>query len=149
ITPTAARGSTFSALNPGLPDNPGYVAGQAVTTATSPDGKTLLVLTSGYNRVADASGNNIPSQSNEYIFIFDISRRRAGQNQVLQVANTFMGLAFAPDGKTFYVSGGHDDNVHVYVRGPSGWAESGTPIDLAHPAHAGNGLFAAIPGFGN
>jgi len=149
ITPTAARGSTFSTLNPGLPDNPGYVVGQAVTTAVSPDGRTLLVLTSGYNRVVDADGNNIASQSNEYVFIFDISHGRAVQKQVLQVPNTFMGLTFAPDGKTFYVSGGHDDNVHVYALGAGGWAESGSPIDLAHPFHAGNGLFSNAPGFGN
>src|SRR5262252_6424596 len=146
ITPTAARGSTFSTLNPGLPDNPGYVVGQAVTTAVSPDGRTLLVLTSGYNRVVDADGNNIASQSNEYVFIFDISHGRAVQKQV---PNTFMGLTFAPDGKTFYVSGGHDDNVHVYALGAGGWAESGSPIDLAHPFHAGNGLFSNAPGFGN
>src|SRR5690348_9532916 len=49
ITPMAAAGARFSRLNPGLPGFPGYVAGQAVTTVTSPDGKTLLILTSGYN----------------------------------------------------------------------------------------------------
>src|SRR6266851_9725453 len=49
ITPTAATGSTFGPLNPDLPGHPDFTAGQAVTTATSPDGKTLLILTSGYN----------------------------------------------------------------------------------------------------
>jgi hypothetical protein len=32
ITPTAARGSTFAPLNPHLAGNPGFVAGQAVST---------------------------------------------------------------------------------------------------------------------
>ena len=34
ITPAEARGAVFSPLNPHLPDNPGYVVGQAVTTTT-------------------------------------------------------------------------------------------------------------------
>jgi len=38
-------------LNPHLADNPDVLASQAMSTAVSPDHKTLLVLTSGYNRV--------------------------------------------------------------------------------------------------
>jgi hypothetical protein len=54
ITPTAPYDSTFKPLIPGaavLPAYPAWQAGQAVTTVVSPDGKTLLVLTSGYNRI--------------------------------------------------------------------------------------------------
>ena len=50
ITPTAAEGAIFQPLNPDLPTNPDFLAGQAVTTAVSPDGNTLLILTSGFNR---------------------------------------------------------------------------------------------------
>ena len=64
ITPTAAPGVIFSALNPGLADNPEFTAGQAVTSAISPDGRTLLVLTSGYNRNNDANGKVIARDSN-------------------------------------------------------------------------------------
>jgi hypothetical protein len=32
-----------------------WLAGQAVTTVVSPDGMTLLVLTSGYNRVYNST----------------------------------------------------------------------------------------------
>jgi hypothetical protein len=39
ITPDAAPGSTFAALNPGLVSDPSFTVGQAVSTATSPDGK--------------------------------------------------------------------------------------------------------------
>ncbi len=151
ITPTAARGSTFASLNPHLPDNPSYVVGQAVTTAVSPDGKTLLILTSGYNLVADATGATIPSQSTEFVFVFDISHRTPVQQQAIPVPNTFVGLTFAPDGKSFYVSGGIDDNVHTFTRsgGSAGsWSESGTPIALGHGG-AGNGLFTNVPGFGS
>ena len=56
ITPLAPPNSRFEPMNPDLPDNPAWLAGQAVTTVVSPDGKTLLVLTSGYNRVYNANG---------------------------------------------------------------------------------------------
>src|SRR5262245_38624696 len=53
ITPTAAPGSTLQFLNPDLPGMPEYLADHPISTALSPDGSTLLVLTSGYNRVYD------------------------------------------------------------------------------------------------
>ena len=59
------------------------------------------------------------------------------QTQVLQVPNTFFGLAFAPDGNRFYVSGGVDDNVHVFARANGVWTETGAPIALGHKAGAG------------
>src|SRR5262249_28215171 len=65
ITPLAPRGSTFEALNPGLPDRPQFTADHPITTALSPDGTTLLILTSGFNRSFDAKGKAIPAQSNE------------------------------------------------------------------------------------
>ena len=148
ITPTAARGSRFTTLNPNLAANPDYVVGQAVTTAVSPDGKTLLVLTSGFNLVFDASGSTIPGQSTEYVFVYDIARGTPVQRQVIPVPNTFIGLTIAPDGKTFFVSGGDDDNVHSYKLGAAGWAESGAPVALGHGG-AGNGLFSNLPGFGS
>ena len=55
ITPTAAPGSTYAPLNPGLAADPTFVANGGIKTALSPDGKTLLVLTSGYNLVANAA----------------------------------------------------------------------------------------------
>src|SRR6267378_1819620 len=47
ITPSAAKGSIFQVLNPGLVSDPTFTVGQAVSTAISPDGRTLLILTSG------------------------------------------------------------------------------------------------------
>ena len=138
ITPSAAPGSSFQALNPGLSFDPNFTVGQAVTTATSPDGNTLLVLTSGYNSQNFTSGpnkgNTNPDESNEYIFVFDIAGGKPLQTQVLQVPNAFDGLAFNPSGKEFYVSGGPDDNVHFYDWNGSSWAESGAPVKLGHPA---------------
>jgi formaldehyde-activating enzyme involved in methanogenesis len=49
ITPTAANGALFQPLNPDLATRPDYLVDHAVDIAASPDGKTLLILTSGYN----------------------------------------------------------------------------------------------------
>jgi YVTN family beta-propeller protein len=138
ITPIAAPGASFQPLNPHLAELPDYTVGQAVTSATSPDGNTLLVLTSGFNRVTDAQGKVIPAASTEFVFIFDISAGAPRQLQALPVPNSFAGMAFAPDGTRFYVSGGVDDCVHVFERSGAGWAETGAPIELGH--QAGNGL---------
>jgi len=138
ITPDAAPGAIFQALNPGLASDPAFTVGQAVTTAISPDGRTLLILTSGYNsqnfRSGPDAGRKNPAESNEYIFVFDIAGRKPVQKQVLQVPNAYDGLAFSPGGKEFYVSGGPDDDVHIYDWNGTGWAESGPAVKLGHTA---------------
>lgn len=131
ITPTAAPGSLFQKLNPGLPTRPDFVAGQAVATSLSPDGNTLLILTSGYNRNNGPTGQRVAAESNEYIFIYDVSTNVPVKRQVIQVPNTFNGIAWNPHGQTFYVSGGVDDNVRVYQSQNNAWAESGA-IALGH-----------------
>jgi len=137
ITPLAPQGATFSRLNPGLKDFPDYTVGQAVKTVISPDGNTLLVMTSGFNRLNDANGHPIVADSNEYVFVFDVSNGNLRQTQVLQVPNTFMGLTFSPNGDHFYASGGVDDNVHVFTRTNGAWMENASPVALGHTAGAG------------
>jgi DNA-binding beta-propeller fold protein YncE len=138
ITPALARGALFQPLNPDLASRPDFIAGQAVTTVTSPDGKTLLVLTSGYNRNNDAAGKRIAAESNEYVFVYDISGQTPVKRQVLQVPNTFVGMAWNPNGKEFYVSGGRDDNVHIYAQAGGAWAEVAA-VALGHASTgAGN-----------
>lgn len=52
---------------------------------------------------------------------------------MIQVPNTYSGIVFDPPVTTFYVSGGDNDNVHIYNLGASGWAErSSSPIALNH-----------------
>ena len=139
ITPLAAPHSTFEALNPHLRDFPDYTVGQAMSEALSPDGTTLLILTSGYNRLNDPkTGKEIAADSNEYVFVYDVTGPAPKQSQVIQVPNTFAGLAFGPDGRHFYVSGGGDDDVHTYALANGTWAESGEAIKLGHKA--GNGI---------
>ena len=141
LTPLAVAGGGFQPLNPGLPDNPGWLAGQAVTAVTSPDHKTLLVLTSGYNLVNYTSGPNAWNQNNadstEYVFVYNISSLAPLQTQVIKVPNTYAGIAFNPNGKEFYVSGGVDDDVHIYGLGSNNlWSEeSGSPVMLGHTAN--------------
>lgn len=133
ITPLAPTGAVFEPLNPGLSDNPQYLAGQAVTSIVSPDGKTLLVLTSGFNRVQGADGKIIPGDSTQFVFVYDISQQKPVKKQVIQVANTYSGIVFDPSGTAFYVAGGVDDNVHAYSLANRAWAEQpGSPISLGH-----------------
>lgn len=134
ITPTAPTGAIFSRLNPGFGDNPQYSVGQAVTSVVSPDGKTLLVLTSGYNLVNSSSGAMIPAESTQFVFVYNISESKPVQKQVIQVPNTYSGIVFDPSGQRFYVSGGVDDNVHVYSLSSNGlWSEQAdSPIPLGH-----------------
>jgi YVTN family beta-propeller protein len=146
MTPTAMPGSTFTELNPHLASSPTYTVGQAVSTAVSPDGKTLLVLTSGYNMDSDSA------TVSEFVFVFDISGGTPVQLQAVPVPNAFCGVAWAPDGSAFYVAGGQNDNLHTYTKSGATWGESGTPVALNHTAYgvsqpSGNGLFS-LPGFG-
>ena len=137
LTPTAARNSVYQPLMPRLRDMLKLPAGYAQSEALSPDGKTLLVLTSGYNYVVDVAGRFLPNDSTQFIFVFDVSDGAAVQRQVLQVSNSFVGIAFAPDGKSFYVPGAGEDNVHVFAAVAGSWSESGAPIALGHAAGLG------------
>lgn len=135
ITPLAPPGSRFVPLNPDLPDNPAWLAGQAVTTVVSPDQKTLLVLTSGYNRVYNTDSPAPEAQdSNEYVFIYDISTPAPIKKQVVQIPNTYNGMVFDPSGWAFYVAGGPDDKVHIITRSATGtWGEQpGNFLALGH-----------------
>jgi DNA-binding beta-propeller fold protein YncE len=136
ITPTAAEGALFQALNPDLADLPAFTAGQASAMALSPDGKALLILTSGFNRVLGADGKAIPSQSTEYVFVYDVSGPAPIKRQVIQVANTFLGIGWAPGGDRFYVSGGMDDSVLEFAGGPGAF-KPGRSFALGHKAGLG------------
>jgi DNA-binding beta-propeller fold protein YncE len=135
ITPLAPPDSQFEPLNPGLTDKPDWLAGHAVTTVVSPDHKTLLVLTSGFNRIFGT--NTLPpapaqpysaADSNEYVFIYDISTPTAVQKQVVQIPITYNGIVFDPSGAAFYVSGCTYDMVHEIVRNSAGiWKEQLDP----------------------
>ena len=134
VTPTAATGAVFTTLNPGLAAHPTFTANGAIKTAVSPDGNTLLVMTSGYNLLANAAGTADDATS-QYIFVYDISSGNARtpvQKQVIQVPDTYVGLVWAPDTSKFYVSGGSGDKVYVYTGSTAAGWTSGTSIALGH-----------------
>jgi DNA-binding beta-propeller fold protein YncE len=132
ITPTAAAGAQLEFLRPGVPGHPDAAVGDAVSTAPSPDGKTMLILTSGYNLWYDAAGHSDEAASTEWVFVFDISGKAPKQVQALPVPNAFGGIAWHPGGEEFYVAGGVDDSVHTFDAKRGRWEESGKPIPLGH-----------------
>jgi DNA-binding beta-propeller fold protein YncE len=171
VTPLAPANSIFQFLDTGLqvsdPLNTNiptveWMAGQAVSTAISPDGTTLLVLTSGFNRVFQADSlvwdwEPDPVMSSEYVFIYNIANHTPVFQQVVKVPNAYHGLAWDPvvANHTFYVSGGMGDspygssldNVHIFTQDQttSVWAQVGE-LPLGHTA--GNGIPAANQGVG-
>ena len=138
ITPLAPRGARFAYLNPGLADYPNHVVGQAVTALSSPDHKTLLVLTSGDYGIYKANGSSDTAASTDWVFVFDITNPVPVQKQAIQVPNTYNGIVFDPSGTAFYVAGGRNDNIHVYTLNGGLWGEAtGSPIALGHLTQAG------------
>ena len=121
ITPLAPQGSQFQGLNPGLaPPAQDWLASQAVSSVVSPDRKTMLVMTSGYNRfgvttVQPPTGGVswYGPDSNEYVFIYDISQPTPVQRQVVQMPATYSGIVFDPSGSAFYVGGCAADYIFV------------------------------------
>jgi YVTN family beta-propeller protein len=148
ITPAAAPGSTFAPLGTGLRADKNADAAEAVSTALSPDGKTLLVLTSGYNKnFKDESGNNltypvldpltgqptsVKTSNAEWVFVYDVSSGNLIERQKINIPNTYNGLAWSGDGKRFYVSGGIDDRVYVYTFNGSKYVPDAPFILLGH-----------------
>ena len=132
ITPTAAPHSVQLPLNPGVASRPNFTLGQAVTTALSPDGTQLLVLTSGYNR-----GPGPIADFPEFVFLYDVTSYPPRQVQALPVPNSFCGLAWNPNGQEFYVSGGPDDSVHIFAQARNCLFRAAT-VAMGH-TH-GNGL---------
>jgi DNA-binding beta-propeller fold protein YncE len=139
LTPTAATGSSFRPLNPGLAAHPSFVANGAVKTAVSPDGNTLLVMTSGYNLLSNAAGTGNDATS-QYVFVYNISganKTAPLQTQVIAVPDTYVGLVWAPDTSKFYVSGGSGDSVYVYAGSTAnGWTLA-TTIPMGHAPFVG------------
>jgi DNA-binding beta-propeller fold protein YncE len=157
ITPNAAPGSSFAPLNPDVPDDPEFTVDHAVSMAVSPDKKTLLVLTSGYNSQnfpdGPLKGQPDPVLSTEYVFVYDIQNDVPIKRQVLAVPNAFEGLAFNPNGHEFYVTGWVTDangfaGDDVFVFEFDGIAQrwnAGPVIPLGHTTTNGLGPVPPAP----
>jgi YVTN family beta-propeller protein len=175
ITPLATTGSSFQFLDTGMVITDPFdaqvppvewLAGYGASSAVSPDGNTLLVLTSGYNRVFQGPFPLFdPLYSSEYVFIYNIQSGAPVFQQAVPIPNTYHGIVWDPSSTAFYVSGGmgdapygtdpvpyplpnNGDNVHIVTRQGNGtWAKA-AELDLGqnptlgiaagHPS--GNGL---------
>ncbi|MDP9090701.1 MAG: hypothetical protein M3O26_18435 [Pseudomonadota bacterium] len=134
VTPTYISGATQQFLNPGLPAYPHFVAGEAVRSQLSPDGKTLAVICAGHNSLDKSDGTLDAANSTQYIFIYNVAGANQSQpalTQVIKQNNAHVGLVFSPDGKTLYAAGGNDDAVYKYVLLGGTWSLS-TKIGLGH-----------------
>jgi YVTN family beta-propeller protein len=139
ITPEAAPGAQFQPLDVDLPVIGKATVGAGVTTALSADGHTLFLLTAGFNSWIGPDGKKVDAASTQHLFVYDVTKGVPALQQDVPVPNAYGGLALADDGKTLYVAGGMDDNVHVFRADDGGkWSEDGTPITLGHPY--GNGV---------
>jgi DNA-binding beta-propeller fold protein YncE len=135
ITTNVIPGATFTNMTVSIPTltNPTVGPDGAIQSALNPaDGKTLVVMTSGYNTYDTTTGATAPAKYNnvvgpEYIFVFDTTNPQApvrnlnpmGQSGTSPAAaltpqDTFQGLVWSPDGTKLYVSGGTDANVLIY-----------------------------------
>ncbi|MGA7920563.1 MAG: alkaline phosphatase family protein [Candidatus Acidiferrales bacterium] len=138
ITPTAAPGSIFQGLPTGLRPDGSADANGAVTTALSPDGTALLILTTGYNTGFNVQAlNGAPithatfdpitgaltkttTSNAEWVFVFDVRGSQPVQKQLINIPNTYDGLLWDPSGKRFYVAGGIDDRIIIYKSSGAG-----------------------------
>jgi YVTN family beta-propeller protein len=134
ITPVAAPGAHFERLETGLRADGNADAAEASATALSPDGNTLLVLTSGYNlNFKTETGADIthqpydpttgrvdavaaPLKKSEWVFVYDVSHAVPAKIAQIPIPNTYDGIAWRHDGRGFYVSGGIDDRVYAFER---------------------------------
>lgn len=147
ITPLAASGAVLQTLDPHLPAHPDFRAGGAISMAVSPDRQRLVVMTSGFNKLfkpLPPSANSyrarkpVVDAGDEYLFLYDISGSAAAAPKPLQVVKlpqSFPSLAFSPDGKKLYASGGAADGIFVFVMRDGRLAANGT-IALGHASFA-------------
>jgi YVTN family beta-propeller protein len=136
VTPLAPPGAIFQRLPTHLRADGSADANGAQTLALSPDATALLVLTSGYNTgfsndAGKAITHPVPdpitlqpspvvTPNAEFVFLYDVRGRKPLLRQALSLPNTYHGLAWQPDGRRFYVSGGIDDRIAVFATPDAG-----------------------------
>jgi len=132
ITPTAAPGSTIQLLKTDLRTDDNADASNAVTSVLSPDGSTLLILTSGFNNgfytdngtpivypILDPTTGLPTGQTTsnaEWVFVYDVTGSVPVQKQKINLPITYIGLVWDTTGSRFYASGGVDDIVYPFTR---------------------------------
>src|SRR6266849_3595548 len=89
--------------------------------AVSPDGTQAAV----------ATASNFAPRA---LHIIDVATQTVAQT--IAIGNSFVGIAYSPDGKMLYVGGGADNDVKVFTRGASGpWTQAPhIPIASSSPS---------------
>lgn len=146
ITPTAAPGSIFQGLPTGLRPDGSADADGAVTTALSPDGTALLVITTGYNTGFNTQGpdgtpilwaaldpmtgqpTSTMTPNAEWVFVFDVRGAQPVQTQLINIPNTYHGLVWDPSGTRFFLAGGIDDRIEIFKNMNSGLSAAGNYV---------------------
>jgi YVTN family beta-propeller protein len=158
LTPLYVPGSSYQRLSTGLRADGNADADSGMTAIASPDGKTMLVLTSGFNvsfnyengqpilfPVLDPKTGLAATFTNpttgkpatgynqaEWVFVYDISGGVPKRLQQIPIPDTYNGLVWDPNGGRFYVSGGVDDRLLVYKSSASGFVPDAPFIVLGH-----------------
>src|SRR3569833_1405446 len=123
VTPTYIRNSVQQFLNPRLAAYPDFVAGEAVKSQLSPDGKTLAVICAGQNSLNKPDGTVDTAASTQFIFLYNVAGKNKAKpvlSQVLQQTNSHVGLVFAPDGRTLWATPARE-SASVSRRTPAAW----------------------------
>jgi len=81
VTPTAPRGAVQQLLNPGLAAYPNFVAGEAVRSQLSPDGRTLAIICAGQNSLYKPDGTVDVASSTQFIFLTMSAERTANRRR--------------------------------------------------------------------
>ncbi|MCL2449996.1 MAG: WD40 repeat domain-containing protein, partial [Polyangiaceae bacterium] len=152
LTPTAAPGAVFERMATGLRPDGNADADGAYTSALSPDGNTLLVLTNGYNASFFTTAGQpitfpyldpltgLPSDTSassfQWIFVYDVSSGTPIKTQQINIPSAYAGLAWDPSGSRFYASGGQEDRIYIYKYGPTGWEPDAPFALLNHNSNA-------------
>jgi YVTN family beta-propeller protein len=132
VTPLAAPGSAIYRLHTDLRSDENGDGANAVTSALSPDGSTLLILTTGYNGwvstdtgtpivypILDSTTGQPTGQTtggSEWVFVYDVTGPVPVQQQKLNLPVTYNGLVWDASGQKFYASGGASDIVYPYTK---------------------------------
>jgi DNA-binding beta-propeller fold protein YncE len=150
VTPTALPGAAQQFLNPHLAAYPNFIAGEAVKSQLSPDGRTLAILCAGMNSLDKPDGTTDTAASTQFIFLYNVAdahKQSPQLTQVIQQKNAHVGLVFSPDGKTLYAAGGKDDAVYAYAWNGASWGLAAT-LALGHTAGVGIGVSPNASGLG-
>ncbi len=146
ITPLAAPGARLTRL--------GTLDGKATSPAisnpsalvTSPDGKVLALLTSGFNGMALPTGAPDMAHSTERLMIFRLDRGGMIKLAEAPLPATFAGLAWSPDGSHVAATLGVGDAVVIFSWNGRRLSAEGAPIALGHNVGLGLGVKPAAAG---